>query len=432
MSSSAIKAVISEWLLERKLPYLVERDTGPVDLNKLDDILAVVGPRRSGKTFFMYQLISELLEADVPRDEILFIDFEDYRLTGLTAAEVETIFTSFHQLSGHHPTYLFFDEVHHLPNWSRVLRTLHNQGRYRIVISGSNSQLLTGEISSELRGRYRDFLMLPFSLPELLRLKGVDYNRKTFHIPARGSLIRVFDEYLQSGGFPEVAKRDTELEKRDLLQSYYRTVFYRDLLDRYNIRGKDVLESLMSYCLDTAAELFSISRFAGLLQQQGQPISKKTIANYLGYLRESFFLILNSKFDFSPRRRLMNPKKLYLLDTGFSRLATSFSENRGKYLENIVAIEILRRRCEMFYFRRGGECDFILKEGTRPEQAIQVCWELNPRNRKRELKGLFEAMDILDLERGLILTYDQEGNEQFDGREVSVRPVWKWLLSALT
>ena len=226
-----------------------------------------------------------------------------------------------------------------------------------------------------------------------------------------------------------MARRDTELEKRDTLQSYYRTVFYRDLLDRHNIRAKDVLESLMSYCLDTAAGLFSISRFAGLLKQQGQPISKKTIANYLGYLRGSFFLILNSKFDFSPRRRLMNPKKLYLLDTGFNRLATSFSENRGNALENIVAIEILRRRREMFYFRRGSECDFIIKEGTRPVQAIQVCWELGPRNRKRELKGLSVAMDTLDLEHGLILTYDQEGSEQIGGREIPVRPVWKWLLS---
>lgn len=428
MLSSAIKAVIGEWLTERELPSLVRRVSRPVQMDKLDSILAVVGPRRAGKTFFMYQLIRDLLDAGVPRDEILFIDFEDYRLSGLTTAEVETIFTSFLQLSGHHPKYLFFDEVQHLPEWSRILRTLHNQGRYRIVISGSNSRLLTREISSELRGRYRDLLMLPFSLTELLRLKTIDYDARTFHTPARGNIIRVFDEYLQTGGFPEVARRDTAVEKRDILQGYYRTVFYRDLLERYNIRAKDVLESLMSYCLDTASGLFSISRFAGLLKEQGQPVSKKTIANYLGYLRDSFFLITNSKFDFSPRRRLMNPRKIYLLDTGFSRLATSFSENRGQALENIVAIELLRRRREMFYFRQGSECDFIVKEGIRPEQAIQVCWELTSRNRRRELKGLAAAMDTLDLRHGLILTYEQEGSERVGGREVPVKPVWKWLL----
>jgi predicted AAA+ superfamily ATPase len=212
------------------------------------------------------------------------------------------------------------------------------------------------------------------------------------------------------------------------LQSYYRTIFYRDILERYHIRAKALLETMMSYCLDTFAETFSISMFEKRLRQSGMTGSKRTIANYLRYLCDAFFLIVNEKFAYSPTRRIMNPKKIYLLDTGFAFLSTSFSQNRGKVLENTVAVELLRRRSEMFYFKEKRECDFIIKEGTRPAAAIQVCWELTPRNEQRELAGLREAMTRLGVRRGLILTYDQTRNIQVGRRNVPVLPTWRWML----
>jgi len=429
MDVSSFKNIIAEWLSEWEPPPLTNRTLTPVHLKKLSDILAVVGPRRSGKTYFMCQLIMELFDNGVAREEILFLDFEDFRLNDMKPSDIENLFTAFYQLTDRNPSFLFFDEVHNMPQWSKVIRTLHNQGRYKIIVSGSNSKLLAKEISTELRGRYRDIMMLPFSFQEILRFKNISWDRKTFHIPSKGGLIRVFDDYLKEGGFPEVIKRDNNTEKRHLLQSYYQTLFYRDILERHNIRAKVVMESLMQYCLDTFGTLFSISSFTNLLKSNDMPISKKTVSNYLQYLRDAFFIIANEKFDFSPRKRLMNPKKIYLLDVGFANLATSFSENRCKFLENIVAIELFRRQEEMFYYKNRYECDFVVKQGLKPNLAIQVCLEMDINNRNRELKGLYEAMKKLKLKHGLILTYQQEGEEKINDLSVKILPVWKWLLN---
>ncbi len=429
MKEDAFRNIVAEWLEEGRLPDLVERDREQVDFTKLPDILAIVGPRRAGKTFYMYQLIQQLVRSGTAREDILFVDFEDYRLTDFTPSDIDRLLTVFHQLAGRYPSFLFFDEVQHLPRWSRVLRTLHNQGRYRIVVSGSNSELLPQEIASELRGRYLSCLMLPLSFPELLRFQGVVFNKKTLHTPARGRIIKAFDDYLREGGFPEVVRRETKPEKRELLQSYYRVLFYRDIIERYQVKSKTVLETMMAYCLDVFSELFSVSRFTERLHGHGISVSKRTVSNYLQYLRDAFFLILIEKFSFSPRKRLMNPKKAYLLDLGFASLGAPFSENRGKMLKNIVAVELFRRRKETFYFKQRHECDFIIKSGTKPVEAIQVCWEIGDSSRKRELQGLAEALRTLKLPRAFVLTYNQEMQLEVEGRTVAVTPVWKWLLS---
>jgi len=428
MDSGKIKSLVAEWLESLILPSLIPRDVAITDIEPISEILAVVGPRRSGKTFFMYQLIHHLVNKGISKNEILFIDFEDYRLIGIQPLDIDTILSVFYQFTGQYPQYLFFDAVHHLPSWSKVLRTLHNQDRYHIVISGSNSQLLSGEIATELRGRYRDLLMLPFSFAELLKLKNISFSVRTFYTPEKGGILRLFDAYIKEGGFPEVLKKENTLEKKDLLQNYYRTLYYKDLLERYHIRAKTVLESMMSYCLDMMGDIFSISRFSKTVQAADVPVSKKTISNYLHYLREAFFIIVNEKFDFSPRKRLMNPKKIYLLDGGFSGLSMNFSENKGKFLENTVAVQLYRMREDMYYFRKEKECDFIIRKGTKPHMAIQTCWELNEQNRKRELAGLMEAMETLKMKTGLILTYDQEGTEQIGGMKIPVKPVYQWLL----
>ena len=185
----------------------------------------------------------------------------------------------------------------------------------------------------------------------------------------------------------------------------------------------------MRYCLNTYSELFSVSSFEKHLKASGQPGSKRTISNYLQYMADAFFLIVNEKYSYSPRKRLMNPKKIYLLDTGFTFLATEFSENRGKALENVVAIELCRRQDQVFYHKDRRECDFVVVPrlgggGT----AIQVCSQLNERTQARELNGLLEAAEAWKLDDLLVLTYDDERLVPYQDRTVSVLPVWKWLL----
>jgi len=428
MTSEIIKKIIAEWLGDKVFPLLIKRDAPDLVLERTPEIIAVAGPRRAGKTCYMYQLIQGLLaQGNWSRKDILFVDFEDYRLTDFIAADTDTLLTAFQQVAGKAPTFLFFDEIQRLPGWSRVLRTLHNQNRYRIVVTGSNADLLEREIATELRGRCRNILMMPFSFPEFLRFHGIPDDERTLLTPARGRVLNAFEQYLQEGGFPEVVKKETLPEKRELLQTYYRTIFYRDILERYNVKAKTLLEALMRHSLNTFSDLFSISMFEKELKRHHLTGSKQTISNYLGYLREVFFLAAHDKFSYSSRQRIMNPKKIYLLDTGFSLLSTNFSENRGKLLENVVAVEMFRRRAECFYYKGRRECDFIIKQGTKPKAAIQVCWELTPKNETKELRGLREAINAFAIEEGFILTNDEERELTFEGAKIQVMPVWKWL-----
>jgi predicted AAA+ superfamily ATPase len=427
-SPDALLSVVAEWLEQTPIPDLVPREVACPDLASLRRILAIVGPRRAGKTSLMYQLIGDLeKQGHAGRRDILFVDFEDYRLAGFVAADVDALLAAFQRLAARPPRYLFFDEVQRVPEWSRVLRTLHNQGRFTIVVSGSNSKLLHPEIATELRGRYEDLLLLPFSFREVLRLQGIEITPATPFTAARGLVLAAFEEHLQRGGFPEVVLAPTPTERRQLLQNYFRTIFYRDIVDRYGIRTRSTLETLMGELLENHSTLFSISRFEKGLKANGLPGSKRTISNYLGYLQEAFFLIAHEKFAHSPRKRLMNPKKVYLVDTGFAALGGSFSENRGRILENLVAVELSRRGEQARYFKGRGECDFVVTRDRRPTEAIQVCWELNRRNEKRELAGLAEAARSLDIERLTVLTFDQRHVAEVAGIKVAVRPVWEWL-----
>lgn len=422
--------VVAEWLEEGEIPPLVSRNRHTMNPENLEHILAVVGPRRAGKTYFMYQLIQSLLQGGRhKKEDILFIDFEDYRLGGFTGDDMDELLAAFHQLAGQYPRFLFFDEVHNLPGWNRVLRTLHNRRRFKIIVSGSNSKLLGREIATELRGRYDDLLMLPFSFREYLQYRGISFTPSSLRTAARGKIMAAFDDYIRHGGFPEVVMAGNKAQQRKLLQNYFKTIFYRDILERYNIKARYVLDALMNDFLETYSDIFSITRFEKHLKGNGLPGSKRTIANYLHYLQEAFFIIVNDKFSFSPRRRIMNPKKIYLTDTGFAALGRPFAANRGRVLENVIAIELFRREMELYYFKGRNECDFIVKKGARPTHAIQVCWELTRLNEKREIAGLREALESLDLPSGIMLTYAQEEVHEISGRRVSVLPVWKWLLT---
>jgi predicted AAA+ superfamily ATPase len=431
MKRDVLLAIIAEWLEEWEMPSLVSRHQPVVDPADLKRILAIVGPRRSGKTFFMYQIIQSLLQGgQYSKEHILFLDFEDYRLGEFTGDTMDELFAAFHQLVGRYPLFLFFDEIQNLSNWNRVLRTLHNRRQFKIIVSGSNSELLSSEIATELRGRYEDIIMLPFSFQEYLRYRDISFTPASLRTAVRGNILAAFDAYIKHGGFPEVAMAGSESEQRRLLQSYFKTIFYRDILERYNIKARYVLDALMNDILENYAGIFSITRFEKQLKSNNLPGSKRTIANYFHYLTEAFFTIANEKFSFSPRQRIMNPKKAYLTDTGFAALGRPFTENRGRIIENIVAIELFRRGIETYYFKNKNECDFIIKQGHRPTHAIQVCWELTNRNEKREIAGLMDACSTLGLTSGIILTYVQEEEREKDGLKISVLPVWKWLLEA--
>lgn len=418
------KKLIAEWW-ESKIPPLLERE---ISLKQSTDILALLGPRRVGKTSCMLLLAKDILKK-APKEETLFIDFEDNRLIGLKAEKLDDLFIAHQELSSAKLKYLFFDEIQAMPSWSRFLRRLHNQKKYQIIVSGSSSQLLSKEVATELRGRYKSVFISPFSFREFLQLKNISYTPALEYTPGKGTLLRFWNEYLEKGGYPEIILEQDASEQRQKLRSYFETIFYKDVIERNKVQHHELLEMLMIYLLDAPATLLSITQVEKILKERGVAVSKKTISLYLRYLEDAFFSYSVQEFSYSAKKRLMRPRKVYLVDTGLvTFLSSRFSPDKGRLLENSVFLELLRKGQEVFFYHEKKECDFVVKERFKIGKAIQVCYELHEENKKRELGGLLEAMRFFKLEEGILLTQEQEKILEIEGKKIRVLPVWKWVL----
>ncbi|HLC91150.1 MAG TPA: ATP-binding protein [Candidatus Nanoarchaeia archaeon] len=418
------KKIIVEWW-EKNLPPLIERE---IPWKITSDILAIAGPRRVGKTYLIFQIIKKLLQ-NHNREEILFIDFEDNRLVGLTDKNLDDLFIAYRELTDKELKYIFFDEIQVVDHWSTFVRRLHNTQKYHIIISGSSSKLLSKEIATELRGRYHSIFVSPFSFSEFISFRGLEYSPKIDYSELRGKFLRIFQEYLVNGGYPEVIKEESIEEKKTKMRAYYETTFYKDLVERHKITNYDLLEQLMNYLLNNCSRRFSVTSFEKILQMKGIKVSKKTISLYLKYLEEAFFIYSVEEFSYSAKNRMMRPRKIYLIDNAFvTFLSIQFSPDKGKLLENVVLGHLKRQSPEIFFYNEQKECDFVVKQDQKIILAIQVCYELTEENKKRELKGLLEALDYFKLKEGLILTYDQENSFKVDNKMIKVMPVWKWLL----
>ncbi|MBI5553391.1 MAG: ATP-binding protein [Candidatus Diapherotrites archaeon] len=424
MYREIFKRMVVEWL-ERPLPRLIERD---VELHAdKETIHAIIGPRRVGKTSLMFFKIEQLLK-QFKKEEILFIDFEDNRLTGIASRDLDELLVAHREVTGIEPRYLFLDEVQEAPGWSRFVRRLHNSGKYFIVVSGSSSKLLGREIATELRGRYRSTLLLPFSFREFLRFREFGFEPRMQFSEKRGLLLSLLDEYAVYGGFPLVVKKRERTDQKELVKAYYETIFYKDIVERYKVKNIDIMETLMNYLMDNNSSLFSVSSFGKILKEKGIRASKKTVSLYLKYLEDAFFVFSSPKFAYSAKVRSLNPKKVYLMDNSFQGfLSSNFSPDKGKRIEAAIMQELKRRGRETYYFKEKQECDLMVKK-ERELEAIQVTHELRATNRERELNGLLEAMKATKATQGTILTFDQEEEITAEGKKISVKPAWKWLL----
>ncbi len=259
--------------------------------------------------------------------------------------------------------------------------------------------------------------IFPLTFKEYLDFKG-------YKKPTSTEKRLEFEEYLKYGSFPRIVLEKNAEIKEEILKIYYETIYLKDIIFPHKLRNNRDVTGLLYFIISNVGKPFSYNRMANVLE-----ISADTVKEYLGYAQDAYLLYSLTKFDFSLKKQLANPKKLYCLDTGLiSSISFRFSENYGRLLENLVCIELVRRKQEIYYHKRAHECDFVVKEGGRITHAIQVTKELNPENRKRELAGLLDAMDSYGLQEGMILTEDSEELIEKDDRIISVRPVWKWLL----
>jgi len=427
-------AIVADWK-GFSLPEFVKRDVR-LDLLRLRDfIITISGPRRAGKTYFMFQLIDRLrTEEGINRENIFYVNLEDDRLFPFTTRDLDMLIERYQELSEideAQDIYLFLDEIQNIERWSSWVRRVHDLRKdIRIILTGSSSRLLGREISTNLRGRTYNVTILPVSFSEYLEWKQIKPVESFPSTNRKVELKRAFNQYLGSSSYPQILFGDYDRRTiKQILQEYYEVMLLRDIIERHSVRNVNVLRLLGKLIFASVSSEFSYSRLHNSLKSMGVNVSKRTIIDYISYFEEAYLFFQNPAYSSSYRAQISSIKKIYCVDSGLvDAVSFRFSEDRGKFLENLVFIELMRRGKEVYYHRDRAQCDFLVKEGLKVTQAIQASYSLEePATRERELRGLLSAMSRYGLNEGLILTMDDFEDLEKDGRKIRVRPVWFWL-----
>ncbi len=431
-SVTKLKAAIIEWQ-ERDLPKLYPRRSSiQLELPHINDI---IGVRRCGKTYFMFQQIEELITSGVPKSRILYLNIDDDRLQPLNGDELDRLIDTFRELypSGDDERlYFFLDEIQNFPGWELWIKGIYDRKRnLKIIISGSNASLLSEEVANRLTGRYHTTRMYPFSFSEFVEYHTIQIDLKTLpYSEKRSDIKRLFQKYLTSGGFPEVILYPSA-DETILLQSYFDDIIFRDIVTRYGVRNPSLFKELAIFCISNVAKPHTYNSLRKLFSGY-QTISTDAIINYLSYLEDAFLLFSVRHHDDSLRKQMNKPRKLYCIDPGMmNAVSFRFSEDIGRLFEDLVFIQLYRTGHEIYYWQdeKGLEVDFVLKSGLKSFELIQVSIDLSDQStREREIKGLLSAMDHFGVSEGLILTRDLFDEEILAGKTIRYLPLWYWLL----
>lgn len=418
MSKDVLRRIITQQDSQRTLEKkVISRDVFDEIHAWLDDprILIFTGLRRSGKSTLMQQLIQSNPKSS-------YVNFEDERFLEFKAQDFEQLHEVLLEKHGQIELY-FFDEIQNIERFETFIRRLHDQ-RKKIIITGSNASLLSSEFGSRLTGRYKSFEVFPFSFVEFLRFHQVSPTQDWLHLAEkRVILLKHFNRYLTHGGMPEYLKNNDD----EYIRTIYENILYRDIIARYLIKKQKILKELVNLL---ATQISCQFTYNALKESLGLS-NAITVKEYVSYLQNSYLFFEVQQFEYSLKKQLNAPKKIYVIDPVFHRICgMTASPNKGHLLENIVFLELKRRKKQVFYFQRKHQCDFILKKEATVDQVVQVCYEVDEGNKKRELQGLQEAMDVFDLQQGLLLTYEQEDVIKNEGKTIQIVPVWKWLLSS--
>lgn len=396
---------------------LMDRDVDLAPFCRTRQVVVVTGIRRCGKSSLLYLVKKEL---KLEQGDYLYVNCDDERIIR-EVSFLNRLYQLHIELYKKEPV-LFLDEVQEIPLWEKFVNRLHEKG-LKIIVTGSNASLLSSEIATSLTGRNKTLRLFPFSFIEFLRLRkrethiGNPTNEVLNYL--QGDLL----EYIQLGGFPLVnMEMDTEI-----LNEYFQDIFYRDIISRYSIIQVKEIRELAMYFFSNPARLFSYST----LQKLTGIKSGSSVKNYLEYMENSFLFFYLRKFDFSIRRQFQSSKKVYSIDTGLcNRLGFSFSQNKGRLLENAVFLELLRRGYELFYFKGTKECDFVVRSGTKVIAVIQVCWEINEENMNREINGLLEAKNELSAKNAVLICADTRFINVEIPQDIELISAPIWLLSS--
>jgi len=383
---------------------------------KHPNILVITGVRRCGKSIFSYLLAKE--------KKFGYVNFDDERLSEIKTGDLNKILQTFYELYGD-IDYVVLDEVQNVEKWELFVNRLRRTKK--VIITGSNSKLLAGELATRLTGRYVDIKLFPFSFKEFLDLNQIK-RAEVYTTKERAEILKSLNIYLKTGGFPEVNKFGTAI-----LPRIYDNIVTKDILLRYKIKKLDEARKLTKYFITNFCQEVSYSKLAKILGVK----HVSTVSKWVSYLENSFLIFKLERFDYKLKQQFIAPKKIYCVDNGIvNMIAFRFSENIGRFMENAVGIELQRKKSldpliEIYYWKdyQQNEVDFVVKSSEKVIRLIQVTYVRGRDDiEEREIESLLKASKKLRCNDLLIITYDYEGEEKVKGKKIRFIPLWKWLL----
>jgi hypothetical protein len=380
-----------------------------------DLIKVVMGVRRCGKSTLSHQFLKDKSYG--------YVNFDDERLIGVSSKDLNDFLEVLEEINPGFK-YLLLDEVQNVEGWELFVNRLKRKS-YDLVITGSNSNLLSKELATHLTGRYFNLELFPFSFKEFLSFKNVTISKDDFYkTRKRANFKRFLEQYLDIGGMPEVYKLKAH---KGYLRELFDKIISQDIINRYGIKYVKTLKELALYAISNFSSSLTYHKVKNVFDIK----SVHTIKNYLNYLEEAYLIFQVNPFSFKVKEQIKQARKVYCIDTGLiNSFVPKTTPDYGKLIENLVFLELKRRQKEVYFYTQPNyEVDFLIKEGLKIKQLIQVCFSLADNDtKKREIRALQKASDKLKCDNLVIITWDQEGSEAKDSKEIRFIPLWKWLL----
>jgi predicted AAA+ superfamily ATPase len=409
----------------------------PIYISRLESlfssnqVITITGPRRAGKSFVMRQMIKKLINNGCDSKGIMHVNFEDPRFTESGVSVLSKIFETYREyVSSQNTPILFIDEIQEIEGFEKWVRMMHELSKAKIIISGSNALLLSRELGTLLTGRHLDMQVFPLSFGEFLSFNNISLAGKLGSIARESEIRGALRKYIEYGSFPEVVLSE---QKKEILLSYFEDVITKDLLRRFKIKKAQDLRTIVKYYLSNIA---ATSTFKSIERSLG--MSMTSVKSYTGYLEQAYLVFSLKRFSFKVREQEKSPRKIYAIDTGLcNAVGFRFSENYGRLAENVVFVALKRKlnlnpNMELFYWKdiHHSEVDFVIKDGLKVTNLIQVCWNMqDEKTKNRELRSLHKGMKDLNIKDAIIITDATEGEEKLNGCTVKIVPLWKWLLA---
>lgn len=420
-------------LHQEEIPLSLHERSLQLPLNK-QRIVTVTGVRRCGKSSLLHLTIKRLLASGVDKEQILYIGFDDERLSNMDVSDFDEILQAYRLMYPDRPlssVYMFFDEIQIVKGWELFVLRVYKNYCKNVYVTGSTAQMLSGEMSSALRGWPDEYTEYPLSFKEFIAFKGVKANRYTEEGAAL--MANMFKSYLLTGGFPQAVLADVETERVKLLQAYFNTMLFRDMIEHYNISASpSVVRYFLKRVFNNITKPSSVNNIYNDLKSQGLRLSKDSLYQWLDYSCNIFLLHKVPKYSKSIIKQSTSLSKYYVADFALAKsVLLPQSEEKGKALENAVYMHLARHLNEneqICYFNEGAECDFVIANDEGVKELIQVCWELDEFNTPRECGGLCAASAATGCKKASIITCNQAQSIHYGDLQINVVAAWDFML----